>query len=366
MDAGRWSPRSHKTMSKPSLITFTRATNPNDLWKDGQQQSQPEEVVPTLDGAATRDFYEALIRDESSASEPQRPQPEPTSARKRKKRRTTREMATGAVASETSEGHRSLEAEEKMTQWILKAAQEGNLAELRRLLEPLEAGGAGGNINARDAFWWTPLMCAARAGQGAAVRYLLGRGAAWVGVCELGGKDAAQLAEEAGFPEVARMVRESHGETRSTENRIHSPSPQYCETCDAHFQDSNHRTSTAHLLSLSRGCRPASLPLGVPTSSPGFKLLLRGGWEPGMGLGPRGEGRANPIPTILKRDQEGLGYRSVLQPRVTHFPARDTRAVAGKERALRVATLSRREERRKEEKDRAWERDLRTYMNLEF
>jgi hypothetical protein len=253
-----------------------------------------------------------------------------------------------------------------MTQWILKAAQEGDLAELRRLLEPREAGGAGGNINARDAFWWTPLMCAARAGQRAAVHYLLGRGAAWVGVCELGGKDAAQLAEEAGFPEVARMVRESHGETRSPENRSPLPSPQYCETCSAYFEDSNHHTSTAHLLSLSRGPRPPNLPLGVPTSSPGFQLLLRGGWEPGKGLGPRGEGRANPIPTVLKRDQEGLGYRSAPQPRVTHFPARDTRAVSGKERAPRGATLCRRENRRQEEKDRAWERNLRMYMNFEF
>lgn len=148
--------------------------------------------------------------------------------------------------------------------------------------------------------------------------------------------------------------------------RLHTPSPQYCETCDAHFQDTNHRTSTAHLLSLSRGFQPHNLPLGMPTSSPGFKLLLRGGWEPGKGLGPRGNGRANPIPTVLKRDQEGLGYRSTLQARVTHFPAWDTRAVAGRERAPRVATLSRREERRKEEKDRAWERNLRTYMNLEF
>ncbi|XP_008535757.2 G patch domain and ankyrin repeat-containing protein 1 [Equus przewalskii] len=351
-------------MSKPSLITFTPATDPSDLWKDGQQQSQPEELEPTLDGAAARAFYEALIGDESSTPEPQRARPEPASERKRKKRRVMRQAAAGA-----SRGHgqsRSLEAEDKMTQWILRAAQEGNLAELRRLLDPQEAGGAGGNINTRDAFWWTPLMCAARAGQGAAVRYLLGRGAAWVGVCEVGGRDAAQLAEEAGFPEVARMVRESHGETRSPENRAQSPSPQYCETCDAHFQDSNHRTSTAHLLSLSRNLQPPNLPLGVPTSSPGFKMLLREGWEPGMGLGPRGEGRTNPIPTVLKRDQEGLGYRSVPQPRVTHFLARDTRAVAGRERAPRVITLTRREERRQEEKDRAWERDLRTYMNLEF
>lgn len=136
-----------------------------------------------------------------------------TSERKWKKKRMMRE-----AAERISGGHGQPEAEDKMTQWILRAAQEGDLRELRRLLDPHEAGGAGGNINVRDAFWWTPLMCAARAGQEAAVRYLLGRGAAWVGVCELGGRDAAQLAEEAGFPEVARLVRESHGETRSPEN----------------------------------------------------------------------------------------------------------------------------------------------------
>lgn len=195
-------------MSRPSLITFTPATDNSDLWKDGQRQSQREKPEPALDGAAARAFYEALIADESSSSKPQGP--EPMRERKRKKRR---------VAAGVSRPGGPLEDEDKRTQCILLAAQNGDLTELRRLLEPQEAGGAGGNINARDAFWWTPLMCAARAGQGHAVRYLLGLGAAWVGVCELGGRDAAQLAEEAGFPEVARMVRESHGETRSSESQ---------------------------------------------------------------------------------------------------------------------------------------------------
>lgn len=201
-------------MSRPSLIAFTPAADPSDLWKDGQQQPQPEKAEPVLDGAAARAFYEALIADDSCSSEPQRA--EPTRERKRKRKRVTREPP--AAAGVPRQG-RSLEDEDRMTPWILLAAQNGDLTELRRLLEPQEAGGAGGNINARDAFWWTPLMCAARAGQIAAVRYLLGRGAAWVGVCELGGRDAAQLAEEAGFPEVARMVRESHGETRSPQNQ---------------------------------------------------------------------------------------------------------------------------------------------------
>nr|XP_005005533.1 G patch domain and ankyrin repeat-containing protein 1 [Cavia porcellus]XP_013012345.1 G patch domain and ankyrin repeat-containing protein 1 [Cavia porcellus]XP_023422406.1 G patch domain and ankyrin repeat-containing protein 1 [Cavia porcellus] len=353
-------------MSRPSLISFTPATDPSDLWKDGQQQPQPKEPEPTLDGAAARAFYEALIADETIAAEPQRAQPKPAQERRRKKRRVVREATPEAGASGRRGQGSSFVDEHKITQRILKAAQEGNMTELRRLLEPREAGGAGGNINARDAFWWTPLMCAARAGQEAAVRYLLDRGAAWVGVCELGGKDAAQLAEEAAFPEVARMIRESHGETRHPGNRALSSIPQYCETCNACFEDSNHCTSTAHLLSLARGPRPPRGPLGVATSSPGFRLLLKGGWEPGMGLGPRGEGRASPIPTVLKRDQEGLGYRPAPQPRVTHFPARDPRAVSGKERALRVATLSRKQNRRQEEKGRAWERDLRIYMNLEF
>ncbi|KAM6185044.1 G patch domain and ankyrin repeat-containing protein 1 [Rhynchocyon petersi] len=357
-------------MSRPSLITFTPASDSSDLWKDGQQrQPQPKEVQPALDGSAVRAFYESLISNGNSPPEPEKSQPEPARKRKRKERRLMRAAAAQAVSVAASGAYGrggSLEAEDnKMTNCILRAAQEGDLAELRRLLEPREAGGAGGNINTRDAFWWTPLMCAARAGQGSAVQYLLGRGAAWVGVCELGGRDAAQLAEEAGFPEVARMVRESQGEMRSPTNRPHSCTPQYCETCDAHFQDANHHTSTAHLLSLSSSPWPPSLPPGVPASSPGFKMLLRGGWEPGMGLGPRGEGRANPIPTVLKRDQEGLGYRSAPQPRITHFQALDTRAVAGKERVPRVTTLSQREERRQEEKGKAWERDLRTYMNLE-
>lgn len=85
-----------------------------------------------------------------------------------------------------------------------------------------------------------------------------------------------------------------------------------------------------------------------------------------MGLGPWGKGRVNPIPTVLKRDQEGLGYRSASQRRVTHFLAQDVQAVAGRERAPQAITLSRREERKQKDKDKAWERDLRIYMNLEF
>ncbi|XP_036622768.1 G patch domain and ankyrin repeat-containing protein 1 [Trichosurus vulpecula] len=338
-------------MTRPALIAFTPARDSSDLWKDGRQQPEPE---PPLDGAAARNFYEALVGVEGDAP---RGSPGPSRVPPKGRKRT---RATRLERPPESDG-----AWDRQTARLLRAAQAGDVGQLRALLEPRGPGARGGDVNARDAFWWTPLMCAARAGQGLAVRYLLERGAAWVGVCEPGGRDAAQLAEEAGFPEVARLVRESGGEKRP-ESRPCSPLPKYCETCSSHYRDPNHNSSTAHLLSLSHGPQPPPLPPGVPASSPGFRLLVKGGWEPGLGLGPRGEGRTAPIPTILKRDQEGLGYRPASQPRVTHFLAGDLRAVAERKRAPRAATLGKREERHREEKSRAWERNLRTYMNLDL
>lgn len=95
--------------------------------------------------------------------------------------------------------------------------------------------------------------------------------------------------------------------------------------------------------------------------------MLRGGWEPGAGLGPGGTGPKRPVRTVLKRDHAGLGYGPSPRARVTHFEAGDTRAVQqapGRGRAERGATLSRRAERKKKEKDKNWERDFRTYCNL--
>ncbi|XP_007483613.1 G patch domain and ankyrin repeat-containing protein 1 [Monodelphis domestica] len=355
-------------MTLPALIAFTPAQDSSDLWKDGRQQPQPQpqpEPELPLDGAAARDFYESVVG--STGDAPTRsPSPPRVPPKGRKRTQKTRLERAGAAAEAPIAYGESARARERQTAQLLRAAQDGDVRQLRALLEPRGPGTRGGDVNARDAAWWTPLMCAARAGQGPAVRYLLARGAAWVGVCDLGGRDAAQLAEEAGFFEVARIVRESRGEEISESRPCFPLPPKYCETCGSHYQDSNHNSSTAHLLSLSHVPRPPHLPPGVPASSPGFRLLVKGGWEPGLGLGPRGEGRTAPIPTVLKRDQEGLGYRPTPQPRVTHFPARDPRAVAERKRAPRAATLSKREEKHQEEKRRAWEWNLRTYMNLDL
>lgn len=48
----------------------------------------------------------------------------------------------------------------------------------------------------QDTFFWTAVMCASWSGQKAAVKLLLQHGAAWVGVVDLQGRDARDLALE--------------------------------------------------------------------------------------------------------------------------------------------------------------------------
>lgn len=95
--------------------------------------------------------------------------------------------------------------------------------------------------------------------------------------------------------------------------------------------------------------------------------MLRSGWNPRAGLGPEGSGPRQPVPTVLKRDQEGLGYGSTKRARVTHFQAEDPRAVKPppKGREGRGDRGKRKEESRmKEEMDRNWERDFRASFYL--
>jgi len=88
------------------------------------------------------------------------------------------------------------------------------------------------------------------------------------------------------------------------------------------------------------------------------------------GLGPEGEGRKYPIKTVLKRDRHGLGSSSgqSTKPRVTHFGPRDETAVkrqkhSNKDRKQSQKTLTKKQKRIKESKERAWEINMRMYMN---
>ncbi|XP_063147334.1 G patch domain and ankyrin repeat-containing protein 1 [Candoia aspera] len=343
------------------LIAFTRAQEKSDLWRDGHIQKKNRGSCTTCQeegntaGEAARNFYESLTLTGSSKRVLQR-KPRVAYALRRPAQVSPRTPSCPGQ-TDTHKGNQ-----------LLKAAQDGNLKSLQMLVEK-----EGCDVNYRDSFYWTAIMCAAYAGQGEAVRYLLRCEAAWVGVCESQGRDAMDLAEEAGHEEVVSILRESERPRVKHElSSLESPAERkYCDVCQAHYSEDTvalHERSTAHLFN--RRDPLPSTRYCIPENNVGFQLMVKGGWDKEAGLGPKGTGRKFPIQTVLKRDQKGLGFRSNLKPKVTHFKANDCRAVEQpveqQPRRERAATVGKREARRREAKAAAWERNLRTYMNLDL
>lgn len=148
---------------------------------------------------------------------------------------------------------------------------------------------------------------------------------------------------------------------------LSSLQPQWCDVCRDEYSSSlpSHLSSTLHQFNLRRP--PPTPYYCLPPSSNSFKMMVRCGWKPGTGLGPQGEGPKQPVSTVLKRDQKGLGYGEMKRAKVTHFQARDCEAVKppSKDKVGIGMKGQRKEERRKkEQKDRNWERDFRASFYL--
>ncbi|KAK5865789.1 hypothetical protein PBY51_020031 [Eleginops maclovinus] len=243
---------------------------------------------------------------------------------------------------------------------FLRCANDGDISGLKDLLSK------GVDINFQDTYFWTAMMCASWSGQRAAVRLLLQHGAAWVGVVDTQGKDAKDLALEAGHNELLEEL-ESYGTSaqRDTQSESSTSQPQWCGVCCSEYSSSlsSHLSSTLHLFSLRRA--PPTPYYCLPPSSNSYKMMVRCGWKPGTGLGPEGEGPNQPVPTVLKRDQEGLGYGHMKKAKVTHFQPRDSAAVKRPPKEKEDGKGKRKEEsRRKEQRDKIWERDFRASFYL--
>ncbi|KAM4019581.1 G patch domain and ankyrin repeat-containing protein 1 [Anomaloglossus baeobatrachus] len=346
-------------MNFPPLITFTKAREKSDFWENGEQRTKSSlrRREGKISGEEAKTFYESLLSSEGEAAKkPQRRKRVTPSSRERAAPSQHRPPATAAPGTDLLHGHR-----------LLNCSQHGDLKGVRRLLEE-----EGCDLNFQDGYYWTALMCAAYAGKKDVVGYLLKRGAAWIGVCETKGKDALALAEEAGHRDVVQMLQDSlKGQPQDRTPRANPPERKYCDVCKTHYQEDSietHKRSTVHLFNTKK--KLPSTYYVIPQHNIGYRMMLKEGWDSETGLGPEGTGRKFPVQTVLKRDHKGLGFQSNDKPKVTHFAANDTLAVARPEithrRSERVATVSRKEERRKEAKAKAWERDLRTYMNIDL
>lgn len=142
--------------------------------------------------------------------------------------------------------------------------------------------------------------------------------------------------------------------------------PQWCDVCCTEYSSSlsSHLSSTLHQFALRRP--PPTPYYCLPPSSNSYKMMVRCGWRPGTGLGPEGEGCKQPVSTVLKRDQKGLGYGQMETAKVTHFQARDHDAVKppSKKKEERGGKAQRKKERIKEQNDKNWERDFRSSFYL--
>ncbi|KAM4750249.1 G patch domain and ankyrin repeat-containing protein 1 isoform 2-T2 [Anableps anableps] len=240
---------------------------------------------------------------------------------------------------------------------LLRCAHEGDVPGLKELISK------GVDINFQDTYLWTAVMCASWSGQKAAVRLLLSHGAAWVGVVDSRGRDAQDLALEAGHNDVLEELL-SYGKSpqRDTPSDCSLLQPQWCDLCSCEYgsSHSSHLSSTLHQFSV---CRPQPTPYYcLPPSSNSYKMMVRCGWKPGTGLGPEADGAKQPVSTVLKRDQNGLGFGPLKRPKVTHFQAGDRDAVKHQrqEKEEKGRRGQKKDEiKRKEQKDKNWERDFR-------
>ncbi|XP_069022740.1 G patch domain and ankyrin repeat-containing protein 1 [Embiotoca jacksoni] len=333
-----------------------------------------------LSGEEARHFYEDLMKDGRVGQTRQTRRSRRSSRSSRSSRRrsggavevnqgqtdSVAQRGAPGVSDGDQRGERSssetMEATELRGLRMLRCAHEGDVSGLKDLLAK------GVDVNFQDTFFWTAVMCASWSGQKAAVRLLLRHGAAWVGVVDTRGRDAQDLALEAGHNEVLEELLSYGGSTRrETQSDRSALQPQWCDVCGSEYSSnpSSHLSSTLHQFSLRRP--PPAPYYCLPSSSNSYKMMVRCGWKPGSGLGPEGDGPMQPVPTVLKRDQEGLGYGRLKRAKVTHFQARDHAAVKppSKDKEERGRKGQRKEgSKRKEQREKNWERDFRTSFYL--
>ncbi|XP_030592492.1 G patch domain and ankyrin repeat-containing protein 1 [Archocentrus centrarchus] len=353
-----------------AALGFTPARE-QDVFSVEAEQSNSK-TNSGLSGEEAKRFYENLMKGEEAGDGskgavskkgrgPQSRQETRESSRRAMRRVRAVEAQQGQSERNRTETGHTERSVELLGLRLLLFAHEGDISGLKEVLSK------GVDINYQDTFFWTAVMCASWSGQRAAVRLLLQHGAAWVGVVDTQGRDAKDLALEAGHNEVLEELLSYRRIKRETPSDSSSLQPQWCNVCGSEYSSSlsSHLSSTLHQFSLRRP--PPTPYYCLPPSSNSYKMMVRCGWKPGTGLGPQGEGPKQPVPTVLKRDQEGLGYGQTKRAKVTHFQARDRDSVKppSKEKVGIGRKGQRKEESKKrEQKDRNWERDFRASFYL--
>uniref|UniRef100_UPI00358FF9E6 G patch domain and ankyrin repeat-containing protein 1 n=1 Tax=Myxine glutinosa TaxID=7769 RepID=UPI00358FF9E6 len=357
-------------------VNFITASKEGEAWRDGERRTEEKEKgerppTETLNGHEARTFYENLLASPGAQTQ--------LGTRKLTKFKVSRRSKVSRTRFATNK-HKlpnalSVPSSVVVPQFVSEADRQRAGHQLLRLAQDgdwksidQKLGKGCCDVLFCDSYGWNALMCAAFAGRADVVRHLLELGAPLKDIKDTQGRNALQLAAEAGHNEVFEMLQdfESFTSRKKAENEAASQEKRYCPQCciEYNVDGTSHETSTIHIFNKNQPL--PSTYYHIPDNNVGFRLLLKKGWDREVGLGPEGAGRKFPVKTVLKRDQAGFGFGSIPKAKVTHFGPGDAEAIQPAvlpKRKERAATLGWQAERRSEEKQRMWERQLRSYMN---
>ncbi|KAK6187151.1 hypothetical protein SNE40_005239 [Patella caerulea] len=357
-----------------NLIPFVPA---NDSKEDEESSKKEAPEVSYINGTEIKEYYENLINDDSKKIQKlsqnivekyksRKTHTCRSSAKDRKsskskiKKYDTQPATEDVAARSTPTNDDNNRLINRKNSEMLKYSQHGDLIGLRKAVED------GADVNYQDVFGWSALMCGAVAGHRKVVEFLLEKEAD-ANLQNNLKQTVRDMAEQARLFKVVEILDEhKHYFKRKIKIEPETSAKVYCEICKVDVSDRRkHETSTAHLFN--RQIKPSEPSFMIPESNRGFQMMLKHGWDKGQGLGSEGQGQKYPVKTVLKRDRHGLGAVAKQKSKVTHFNAKDLQAVQrvrkNVERHVTSRTLSKWEMRRRERKDKNWERDMRHYFN---
>lgn len=186
---------------------------------------------------------------------------------------------------------------------IFTHSQNNDTTKLLQLLN------SGVDVNARDTFGWTSLMCAACNGAEDAVKLLLKFGADVS--AKDPGYDAKYLAKKHKHFGIVHLLRGRKSPSRATTSSQSKQELMNCDTCKQTYTSSRrrHEASTVHLLA--KHAMKTKTFYGISETNRGFQMLMRNGWDREHGLGPDGSGRKFPVKAVEKKDRKGIGAPKV-------------------------------------------------------
>ncbi|KAJ8678815.1 hypothetical protein QAD02_014602 [Eretmocerus hayati] len=314
-----------------------------------------------FDGDEAKKCYEEIISNKSQpiSSPPSFFATKDTIHKQSKSQSASLRNEDGTTRNTKSKGPKSINT-------LLQAIEMGNLKFVQDNCDP-------NNVDNCDQFGWTPLMCAAYAGNFDIVDFLIKLGAK-TKTKDKAGLTALELATKKNHLQIMNLLKDKFYKKKK-ESSVQCKKPTqlprdsessscegfHCDMCKMFFKESSkerHESSTLHIFNSSPNLR--NIFYGIPKQNRGYQMLLSNGWNEEVGLGPTGEGQKYPVKTVLKRDRKGLGQAKNDIPRVTHFEPRDKNAVRSVYQHQRPPNKRDRERQHRRElaKEKAYRRAL--------